>query len=58
MPLKKTKRGMLWVNRVGARRSEAILARNFFYKNRDGQKKKETKGLWKVTPLMEIAHRG
>jgi len=54
---------MLGVDRVGTRRSEAILARNFSIKTGDRQKnkrrakKERNEGLWKVTPLMEIAHR-
>ena len=31
--MKTDKRGMLWVDRVGARRSYAILARNFWVEN-------------------------
>jgi hypothetical protein len=56
-----TKPGMLWIERVGNRRSWAILARYFFGENwgqaqrkKRGAKKKENGGLWKLTPLMEI----
>jgi hypothetical protein len=52
---------MLWVDRVGNRRSWAILARHFSVENwgqaqrkKKGAKKKENGGLWKLTPLMEI----
>ena len=55
------KPGMLWIERVGNRRSWAILARYFSGEKRGhtqrkkkGAKKKENGGLWKLTPLMEI----
>ncbi len=56
-----TKPGMLWIDRVGDRRSWAILVRYFSVENRGqaqrkkkGAKKKEAEALWKLTPLMEI----
>jgi hypothetical protein len=54
---------MLWIDRVGNRRSWAILARYFSVENwgqaqrkKKGPKKKENGGLWKLTPLWKSAH--
>ena len=56
-----TKPGMLWIDRMGDRRSWAILVRFFSVENwgqaqrkKKGAKKKENGGLWKLTPLTEI----
>ena len=56
-----TKPGMLWIDRMGDRRSWAILVRFFSVENwaqaqrkKKEAKKKENGGLWKLTPLMEI----
>jgi hypothetical protein len=53
--------GRLWVDRVGDRRSWGIRVRYFSLekrghaqKKKKGPKKKENRGLWKLTPLLEI----
>ena len=58
-----TKPGMLWIDRMGDRRSWAILVRFFSVENwaqaqrkKKEAKKKENGGLWKLTPLWKSAH--
>jgi hypothetical protein len=43
VPEQRTKRGMLWVDRVGNRHSWAILARNFSVKNGARHKKRRNR---------------
>jgi hypothetical protein len=60
---KKQKRGMLWVDRVGDRRSYAILAQKFSLKNGGEAQNKKTRALGYrpprgLEPSLPVASRG
>jgi hypothetical protein len=48
----RAKAGMLWVDRIADRRSQAILARNFFLENGGPAEKSKRRANWKASPIM------